>query len=251
MDAVHFLPDTISFAVAALLVAASVFTSAVTAAFGVGGGIMMLVLLGLFMPVGALIPVHGMVQFGSNAGRAFHLRRAMSPAMILPFAAGAILGAFAGGSVVTELPEAVLKSVLAAVIVLLVWVKLPPLPAYRSPAMFAAGGAVSTAATMFVGATGPLVAALMARAFDDRREVVANAAMANTIQHVLKVIVFGLLGFNLAPWLPLVAAMIVSGYLGTVTGAKLLEKMDEGSFRLWFRIGVTVLVLEMLRRVFF
>jgi uncharacterized protein len=44
--------------------------------------------------------------------------------------------------------------------------------------------------------------------------------------------------------------MIASGYLGTLLGARLLENMDEARFRFWFRIGVTVLAAELLRRVF-
>lgn len=251
MDAVHLLPDTISYAAAAILVAASVLTSATTAAFGVGGGVMMLVLMSLFMPVAALIPVHGVVQLGSNLGRAFHMRRSAVPSMILPFAAGGIVGAFAGGAVVTDLPEALLKTILAIFIVAITWVKLPPLPAAKSPLVFGIGGAVSTALTMFLGATGPLVAALMARAFETRQQVVANSAVAMAIQHVLKVAVFGVLGFNLAPWLPLALVMIASGYLGTIIGARLLENMDEAAFRFWFRIAVTILALELLRRAFF
>jgi uncharacterized protein len=251
LDPVALLPDAISTGTAALLVAASVFTSATTAAFGVGGGVMMLVLMSLFMPVAALIPVHGVVQLGSNVGRAFHMRRATMPSMILPFAAGGVLGALAGGAVVTDLPEALLKTILAVFIVVITWVKLPPLPSARSPFVFAVGGAVSTALTMFLGATGPLVAALMARAFETRQQVVANSAAAMAIQHVLKVAVFGVLGFNLAPWLPLAFAMIASGYLGTMIGARLLENMNEDAFRFWFRIAVTVLAAELLRRAFF
>lgn len=251
MDAVHFLPDTIPFAAAAVLVAASVFTSAVSAAFGLGGGIMMLVLMGLFMPVAALIPVHGVVQLGSNLGRAFHLRRAAVPSMILPFAAGGIIGALAGGAMVTDLPEALLKTILAVFIVAITWAKLPPLPASKSPLVFGIGGAVSTALTMFLGATGPLVAALMAKAFVTRQQVVGNSAIAMSIQHVLKVAVFGVLGFNLAPWLPLAFAMIASGYVGTMIGARFLENMDEEAFRFWFRIAVTILAAELLRRAFF
>jgi uncharacterized membrane protein YfcA len=250
LDAGALLPDAISVATAGFLVVASIFTSAVTAAFGVGGGIMMLVLMGLFMPVAALIPVHGVVQLGSNAGRAFHMRKSTVPSMILPFAAGGIIGALAGGSVVTDLPEALLKTILAIFIVVLTWVKLPSLPAAKSPAVFAIGGVISTALTMFIGATGPLVAALMAKAFDTRQQVVANSAVAMAIQHVLKVVVFGVLGFNLAPWLPLALAMIASGYLGTMIGARLLENMDEARFRFWFRIVVTVLAAELLRRAF-
>ena len=45
--------------------------------------------------------------------------------------------------------------------------------------------------------------------------------------------------------------MIASGYLGTMIGARLLENMNEDAFRFWFRIAVTVLAAELLRRAFF
>jgi len=60
--------------------------------------------------------------------------------------------------------------------------------------------------------------------------------------------VFGVAGFAFAAWVPLVAVMIVSGYLGTVYGSKLLDRLPEDKFRFWFRIGITLLALDMVRR---
>jgi uncharacterized membrane protein YfcA len=69
-----------------------------------------------------------------------------------------------------------------------------------------------------------------------------------TAQHLLKIVVFGLAGFAFRDWLPLIAAMILSGFLGTVYGTKLLDRLPEDSFRKWFRIGITILALDLLRR---
>ena len=69
-----------------------------------------------------------------------------------------------------------------------------------------------------------------------------------TTQHLLKIVVFGIAGFAFWEWLPLVGAMILSGYLGTIYGTALLERMPEATFRKWFRIGITVLALDLLRR---
>ena len=60
-----------------------------------------------------------------------------------------------------------------------------------------------------------------------------------TVQHGLKIVVFGLAGFAFWDWLPLIAAMIASGFLGTVYGTRLLDRLPEESFRRWFRIGIT------------
>ena len=108
-----FLPDGLGAGAALLLVVASFFTSALTAAFGVGGGVAMLALMGLFVPVAALIPVHGTVQLGSNSGRAWHQRANVRLDITVPFIMGSVIGALVGVFLVVQLPDALLKMVLA------------------------------------------------------------------------------------------------------------------------------------------
>lgn len=244
------MPDGIGLLVAGLLIVASFFTSALTAAFGVGGGIAMLALLGLFIPVAALIPVHGAVQLGSNTGRAWRMRADIRRDIFGPFLAGSLAGAIAGAFFVVQLPDAVLKLVLGVFIIVVTWAKIPGFEKL-SGAGLAIGSAITAMMTMFVGATGPLLSAFFAKLMpDNRRELVATHAAGMTIQHFLKVVVFGFAGFAFAQWLPLVAAMIASGYLGTVYGGAWLERLPEETFRRWFSIGITVLALDMIRRGF-
>ena len=42
--------------------------------------------------------------------------------------------------------------------------------------------------------------------------------------------------------------MIVSGYLGTVYGTRLLDRLPEDRFRKVFRIGISILALDLVRR---
>lgn len=242
------LPDGIPVWVAALLVAASFFTSALTATFGIGGGIAMLALMGIFVPVAALIPVHGAVQLGSNSGRAWHQRAHIRWPIFAPFVAGSIVGAVVGAFVVVQLPDALMKLVLGAFIIAITWTTIPGM-AEIGRAGLAAASAVLALLSMMLGATGPLLSALLGQMITgDRKALVATMAGGMTIQHVLKVIVFSIAGFAFHEWFALVAAMIVTGYLGTVYGSMLLEKFDETVFRTWFRIGITVLALDLVRR---
>ena len=242
------LPDAIGPAIAGLLVVASFFTSALTAAFGVGGGVAMLALMGLFVPVSALIPVHGVVQLGSNTSRAFRMREHVRRDIFGPFLVGSLLGAVAGAIFVVQLPDALLKVVLGTFILVVTWAKIPGLDQLSRGGLLI-GSSVTAMMTMFVGATGPLLSALFARIMpDDRKELVATHAAGMTIQHFLKIVVFGFAGFAFAQWLPLMAAMIVSGYLGTVYGSRWLERLPEETFRRWFKVGITILALDMIRR---
>lgn len=245
------LPEGLGLGAAALLIVASFFTSALTAAFGVGGGVAMLALLGLFVPVAALIPVHGAVQLGSNTGRAWHLRDSIRRDVLSPFLIGSLIGAVAGAMLVVQLPDALLKIVLGLFIVAITWSRIPGFVALGRAGL-AIGSAVTAFVTMFVGATGPLLSAFFATIIpDDRKALVATHGAGMTVQHFLKVVVFALAGFAFAAWLPLIAAMIVSGYLGTIRGARLLERLPEETFRRWFRIGLTVLALDLIRRGLF
>lgn len=249
MDAfAAFLPDTLSGGAALLLIAASFFTSALTAAFGVGGGLFMLALMGVMIPVAALIPVHGAVQLGSNTGRAWRQRAHVNTAILLPFLAGAIAGSLAGGYFVTEIPDAAMKLMLGLFIIVVTWAKIPGFDRL-SGAGLAAGGGVLGFVTMLVGATGPMMAAFLSRILpSDRKALVATHALLMSVLHALKIAVFGALGFAFAQWLPLVAAMIATGYAGTLWGTALLDKMPEAAFRKGFRILLTLLAIDMVRR---
>lgn len=243
-----FLPDTLGALPALLLIIASFFTSALTAAFGVGGGVAMLALLGLFIPVAALIPVHGAVQLGSNTGRAWRQRAHIRFSIAAPFILGSLIGAAVGAYFVVQLPDALLKLVLGVFVIAVTWTKIPG-AARLGHAGLAFGSAVLALATMFVGATGPLLSAFFAQIIpDDRKALVATHAAGMTVQHALKVIVFAVAGFAFWRWLPFIALMIASGYLGTLYGSRLLEKMPEETFRRWFRIGLTLLALDLVRR---
>lgn len=231
---------------AAFLIVASWFTSAVTAAFGIGGGLMMLSLMATFIAPPALIPLHGLVQLGSNAGRAWHLRRQIAPRRLAGFALGAVAGALVGAFFVVALPSRLLLAVLGVSVIVLVWAKLPA-PALLNRGGIAVNGFVTTLGSMFVGATGPLVLAFSARIFADRHALVANHAAAMTIQHTLKTAAIVAVGVTILPWLPLIGCMLVSGYVGTLTGARLLSAIPEERFRVALKVILTVLALNMLR----
>lgn len=207
----------------------------------------MLALLGYLAPVAAIIPVHGAIQLGSNIGRAAVLRANVAWTCLGAFLVGAIPGAWTGGMAVGALPEPVLKASLGAFIFLLTWLPLPRLSALRGPG-FAITGAVTTFLTMIFGATGPLNAVVLSKTFPDRLQFQATNAAVMSLQHLVKTIAFALAGFAFAPWLPLIAAMILTGLAGTWVGANILRKTPESRFRLVFKLCLSVLALDLVRR---
>ena len=140
-----------------LLVAASLVTSFITAAFGIGGGVVLLAFLALVLPPVALIPVHGVVQLGSNGGRVAIMSKHVVWRPILPFVVGALIGAAIGGLVVVQLPSWLIQLALGIFIIWAVFAKLPAI----QQRYILMGGAVSSFLTMFFGATGNFIAAMV------------------------------------------------------------------------------------------
>ena len=239
------LPPDVSALAGIGLVALSLFTSALTAAAGIGGGLVLLSVMASFLPPVIVIPIHGVVQLGSNAGRAALLRQHIDGGILLPFALGSVLGIVLGAKLFVALPTPVLEIILGLFILACVW--LPKLKASRiANRGFLLVGAVGSFVTMFVGATGPFVASFITPERLERHAVVATHATCMTVQHTLKVAAFGFLGFAFLPWVPLLAAMIAAGFLGTMLGKRLLDRLPHHVFARAFKIILTVLAARLL-----
>jgi uncharacterized membrane protein YfcA len=228
------------------LVVLSFFTSALTAAFSLGGGMLLLSVMVLVLPAPVIVPVHGLVQLGSNAGRAVLQRRHITWSIAIPMVVGALIGAVAGGSFVSLLPETAFALTIGVFILITTWIRLPRQNVH-GPVVLTGIGAGIGALGMFIGATGPLTT-LFLSANPDRRVIVATHATIMTGQHLSKIAVFAALGFVMAPWLPLVAAMVVAGFFGTYAGGHLLERLPEPVFRLGLKLLLTLIALDLLRR---
>ena len=67
-------------------------TSVIAAVVGIGGGMMLIAILPSFLPLNALIPVHGLTQVSSNISRAFFGYKDIQYEVIPKFLIGSVLG---------------------------------------------------------------------------------------------------------------------------------------------------------------
>lgn len=229
----------------ALLCAVAFSGSFITASLGLGGGLLVMATMASMLPPQVLIPLHGIVQLGSNAGRAAIMRASILRSVIPPFLIGTVIGAAIGGNLVITLPTAILQMVLGAFVLYATWG--PKLRARRpGTKSFFGIGLVGALVTMFVGATGPLVAPFAAAASDKRQEVVATHAAMMTIQHGFKIIAFGVLGFAFGPYIPLLCGLLACGFAGTWVGKHMLNALPEKAFRFALKTVITLLAFRLL-----
>jgi uncharacterized membrane protein YfcA len=249
MTALDFIPHDLTVLSATGLVLLSFLTSAITASLGLGGGLILLVVLASFLPPLVVIPIHAVVQLGSNFGRASLLRQHINWSITGYFLVGSIFGVILAGHIFVALPAEVLRTILGLFVLYSIWT--PKLRPSNIPLPgFLGVGAATSFASIFVGGTGPLVSAFLSPENMSRKTWVATHALCMTGQHGLKGIIFGFLGFKFLPWLPTLIAMILFGFLGTLAGKRVLNRLPEKLFKRFFRVIMTLLGMRLLLDVY-
>jgi len=239
------IPTELSLATTVLLIASSFLTAGITTAVGIGGGLAMLAIMANVMPVAAIVPVHGVVQATNNTSRAFLLRKDLVVPIFIWFSVGGFLGAVLASQLVVSLPLYLLQIIMGVFILYSVWApKLKNFNSGKGSLFF--GGVIASTASLFIGASGPITMAFLPRSELSRQQLVATHAAIMVLQHGFKIFALGFLGFVYTPWIGLLVAMLVSGFLGALAGRAILWRIPEEKFKTIFNIVLTLLALRML-----
>ena len=224
------------------LIIASMVTSFISSAFGIGGGAVLIGLLALKLPPFALLPIHGIVQIGSNFGRSLIFLKDIKRDVLIPFSIGTILGSLLGGTFFIQIEPWLLQLIVAIFILWSVFGKIPAIGATH--VVF--GGVFSGFFTMFFGASGTLVAGMVKTMKLEPVKHTATHSALMTIQHLIKVIIFGFVGFAYAEYFLLIILMIVSGFIGTLIGKKFLIKFGKKYFKLVLNTILTLIAFNLI-----
>ncbi len=219
-------------------------SSAFTGAIGIGGGLLLLAAMTAVLPTPAIVPIHGVVQLASNASRASFALKHVRRQIVFPFALGCAAAATFGGRVAVSIPTTALAVVLGAFILILVWVPRRWFPTTLPGGYFGAG-LVQTFLSLFVGATGPLNAGILAREALPRDQTVVTHAGMMTAVHLAKVVSFASAGFAFANYGWLLLALVVAATAGSYLGTFLRGKLPERRFLLIFRLALTALAIRL------
>ncbi|RZO92456.1 MAG: sulfite exporter TauE/SafE family protein [alpha proteobacterium HIMB114] len=239
-----YLPDNVSLAGAFVLIVINLLCAFISTALSLGGGLLMLVSLSFFVPPIALVPVHGIIQLGSNFARIFVSLKDLDIKIILPFMGGTLIGSYFGANIVDILSPAIGQIGVGLFIMYSLFGKFPKL---GKKYIFFGGVASSTMSVIF-GASGPLVATLIKNMnFNPLKHVATHGSMM-TFQHLFKSFAYFFIGFSFQQYLPLVTVMILVGFLGTYLGKLVLISKGQSYFK---KILSIILFLGAIRLIYF
>ena len=206
--------------------------------------ILMGILLAM-MPLPVAMMLHGITQLASNAWRALLWRKEVDWRVFRGYAYGAIVAMvfFAAVKLVVAKPVALVVMGLTPFLTLALPEKLH-LNVERRGHSFSCG-VVCSALALTAGVSGPILDVFFVRSKMGRHGVVATKALTQSLSHILKIIYFGgvvaIEGGNVDPWVA--AMMVLLAFTGTSLSRRVLERMDDSSFRFWTRWTVMALGL--------
>ncbi len=211
-------------------------TATLSGVLGMAGGMVLIALLAVLLPVPAAMVLHGVAQGVSNGSRAFLLRRHVAWSILPRYLLGAVcsIALFAAMALVPD------RAVILIGIGALVWFgRLMPQRLkldIEQPAGALSCGFVVTAAQLLAGASGPLLDLFYVDSRLDRFQIIASKAVTQTLGHLAKIGYYASLGGTIGgdagtlPWLWL-AATVPAAMAGARIGTSILRRISDSAFR--------------------
>lgn len=200
-------------------------TSALTAITGVGGGMILVGVMPFFVPAVAIVPIHGVTQFVSNATRAWFGKDSIDYTHVGLYAMGAVLGFLVFGIAIRFVKLSLIPLFIGIYILLITWSKTFNALIKRFEKFWLVGF-VQTGLGVFVGPPGPLNIAVLNKHYNDNHVVVSTSALMMSFVHFGKIIVYLSIGFAFVDYWQLLIMMTVMATIGSYVGTKLRHKIN-------------------------
>nr|WP_314075358.1 TSUP family transporter [uncultured Roseococcus sp.] len=234
-----------SLPLAALLGAIMIFTSLLSGIFGMAGGLILVGVLLVLMPLPDAMALHAVTQIGSNGWRAILWIRYVRWRSVGAYLTGSVLATAAWAMVqfVPDKPWALLALGATPFLARALPSSLRPDPDRISHGL--AYGAACMMLMLVTGVTGPLSDTFfLGNGQQDRRQIVATKAFCQVVSHALKFVYFSALipdSGSVALWLAVMG--VACSMLGTTLARRVLDAMTDTGFRLWSRRLITAIGL--------
>lgn len=227
----------------------SFLTSTIAGVVGLGGGLILITILPSFLPMNALVPIHGLTQLSSNLSRAIFGWKDVRVEVIPKFLFGSFLGVSFFAVILYYISLEYVPLFIGFYILLSLWSekfnkKIERFESYILIGFFQSG------LSIIVGATGPIATTLLVKDFNDKHTVVATAAVLKSITHLLKVFVFMIFGFVFFDYIGILTSMIIGAVIGSWVGTKLRNKIDGKKFIFALKILLSLLAIKLIIGLF-
>jgi uncharacterized membrane protein YfcA len=226
------------------------FTSTITGIIGVGGGLLLIAAMPIFLPAALIIPLHSVTQVASNASRALLAIKSVEWRLFPGFFVGSAIGVSCFGLFFATLPSQYLPLGIGTYILLSLWSRKFDRLIRRYETFFSAGF-FQTGLGMVVGATGPLTTTLMAKTVNDKEKIIATNAFFMMITHLFKIAFIAALGFAYFEHWALMLSMVSGAIIGSWLGTLIRAQINTEKFLVYLKWSLSLLAVYMILMVFY
>jgi uncharacterized protein len=222
-----------------LLMVATAFLSGI---FGMAGGLILIGVLLVLLPVPEAMALHAVTQMASNGWRGLLWWRHVRWRIVAVYLVGCAiaLGAWSLTQYVPSTPVALLMLGVTPFLVRLLPGSLQPNP--ESAPQAVSYGVACTTLMLLTGVSGPIFDTFFLGGKLDRREIVATKSVCQVFGHAMKLIYFTAMIGHGASIDPIVAALAVAAsMLGTTMARPVLERLTDSQYRVWASRIITVI----------
>ena len=240
-----------------LLIVSAFITSSISAVLGMGGGIILLGIMAIIIPEGFMvIALHGVIQLVSNITRTYVFRKHLVFDIIKRFFIGAAIGLLTSAMVIitiiytlqlesgNDLKVDFLKPLIGLFILWYLFLKGPKKEKNLS---FVWVGGISGISSVFIGATGPLIAPFFLSGNLTKENIIASKAACQVISHLGKIPLFIILfNVNYIAEMSTLLPLVISVFIGTNVGKQVLGFIPENIFRMLFKSALFLIALKLI-----
>ena len=241
-----------------VLIIAALLTSTLSAMIGMGGGIILLGLMAMLIPHGYIvIALHGMIQLIGNGTRTYVFKNAIKKEIVTKYFSGSLIGLSISSIIVlilihlynvetaNEIRFDYLKPLIGIYIIWFIYLRKKN-QSDKSGNFFLVG-IIGGLTSIFIGAVGPLIAPFFLRDQLTKENIIANKAACQIITHLGKVPIFiYFFNLNYFEYSTILFPLMISVYIGTNIGKKLLGYIPEKTFKMVFKISLTIIALKLI-----
>lgn len=211
-----------------------VATAFLSGIFGMAGGLILIGVLLLLLPVPEAMALHAVTQMASNGWRGLLWWRHVRWHIVTVYLIGCALalGAWALTQYVPSKPVALLMLGVTPFLVRLLPKSLKPNPDSAPQAI--SYGVFCTTLMLLTGVSGPIFDTFFLGGNLDRREIVATKSVCQVFGHAMKLIYFTALigqGTEIDPLVAVIA--VAASMLGTSLARPVLEMLTDAQYRVW------------------
>jgi uncharacterized membrane protein YfcA len=216
-----------------ILLSSSFVTSFISGIFGMAGGVILMGVLLMTLPVAGAMILHGYLQFISNANRTVQIYNYIYWTSMSSYVLGVALSIIFFLMVQIVLPKHLVYLVLGCLPIFGFLPRKWALDFSKKSHAFVCG--FSTSGLQFLsGVNGPLLDVFFVNTSLTRHQIIATKAVTQSLSHVVKVVYFLYVGQSLESlWqLPLwfYLLCIPTSIYGTYLGIKILNRLSDKSF---------------------